>query len=91
MSKLSKFPLFDKFFPNLANYWDLDNFSVFKNFEDLDNFLVFDNFPHFLIDLLLSSTPPTLLAVSISLVISTYDNIIVFNININSATILIKL
>ena len=32
MSKLGKFSLFDNFFPDLADFWDLDNFLVFDNF-----------------------------------------------------------
>ena len=56
--KLSEFPLFDNFFLELAEFWDL---GVFSNF---DSFLLFD-FANFLIDLLSPST------VSTSLVIST--------------------
>ena len=60
-SKLGEFLLFDNFFPNLANFQDLDNFSPFEfldsdNFRPFNNFLVFDNFSYFLIDLLPSST-----------------------------------
>ena len=44
ISKLDEFPLFDNFFSDLANFWNLDNFSSFK-FSDLDNF--FDS-PDFL-------------------------------------------
>ena len=43
--KLSKFPFFDNFFPDLAGFRDLDNFW------DLDNFPIFKDFLYFLINL----------------------------------------
>ena len=90
MSKLDKFPLFDNFFLDLAYFWDLDNFLIFDNFWDLDNFLVFDNFPLFLIDSSPPSTPPTSLAANTLSAISTYNNTVIFSINISDAAILMK-
>ena len=46
-SKLDKFPLFNNFFPDLADFWDLNNFSLF-DYPDLDKFSDLDNFPDFL-------------------------------------------
>ena len=88
--KLDKFLFFDNSFSDLADFQNLDNFLPFKflnldNFWFFDNFLTFNNFPHFLINLLLFSMPPTLL------VASTYNNTVVFIIDINSVTILLKL
>ena len=50
-SKFVKFSLFDNFFPDLAKFQDLDNFSLF-------NFLNLDNFPYFLMCFI--SFPPIL-------------------------------
>ena len=88
--KLSKFPLFDDFFSDLADFWDLNNFLVFNNFQDLDNFPVFDNFPFFLINSSPPSTPPTSLAASTSLATNTYNDKVVFSIDISGAAILLK-
>ena len=88
--KLGKFPLFDNFFPDLADFWDLDSFLVFDDFWDLDNFLIFNNFPHFSIDLSPLSMPPISLAASISLATSTCYDTIVFSIDVSGATILLK-
>ena len=84
MSKLDKFPLFDDFFLDLADFQDLDNFW------DLDNFLVFNNFLFFSIDLLPPSIPSILLAASTSLVTNYYNDIIVFSIDISGTAILLK-
>ena len=56
-SKLVEFPLFDNFFPDLAEFQDLDVFSPF-DFLDLDNFQNLDVFSLFdFIDFLACSTP----------------------------------
>ena len=94
-SKLVEFPLFDNFFPDLAEFRDLDVFSLFDfpdldNFRDLDNFLVFDNFPHFSIDSSPLLTPSTLLAASTSSATSTCDDIVIFSIDISGTVILLK-
>ena len=83
-SKLDKFPLFNDFFLNLADFWDLDNF------QDLDNFLVFDNFLYFSIDSSSPSTPSISLLVSISLATNTYDDTVVFIIDVSGTAILLK-
>ena len=46
--ELIEFLLFDNFFPDLAEFQDLDVFSLF-NFSDLDNFQDLDVFPNFLV------------------------------------------
>ena len=95
MSKLDKFLFFDSFFPNLANFWNLDDFLLFKffnlnNFRLFDNFLIFDNFLYFLINSLPLLIPPILLMANILLLISTYNDIVVFNIDISGTAILPK-
>ena len=90
-TKWGKFLLFDNFFLDLADFWDLDNLLVFDNFWDLDNFPVFDDFSYFSINSSLSSTPLTSLAASTLLATSIYVDTIVFNIDISSAAILLKL
>ena len=45
--KWSKYPFFDNFFPDLANFQDLDNFSLF-DCPDLDKFFDLNNFLNFL-------------------------------------------
>ena len=77
-SKLDKFLLFDNFFSDLANFWDLDNF------------LIFDNFPHFSINSSPPSILPISLAASILLASSIYDDTIVFSIDVSSVAILLK-
>ena len=77
-SKLGKLPLFDNFFLDLADFWDLDIF------------LVFNNFLYFSIDSLSLSTPSTSLAASTLSVINTYNDIVVFSIDINGVAILLK-
>ena len=57
-SKLGEFPLFDKFFWVLANFWDLNVFSLFE-FPDLDGFFDFPDF--------LACSTPSLSNPSISL------------------------
>ena len=79
----------------LADFWDLNNFSPFKfpnldNFYLFDNLPIFDNFPYFLINLSPPSISPTLLVASISLVTNIYNDTIVFSIDINNITILLK-
>ena len=81
--KLGEFPLFDDFL-DLANFWDLDNFWTF------DAFLVFDNFLHFSIDSLPPLMPPTSLTASTLLAASTYNNTVVFSIDVSGAAILLK-
>ena len=93
-SKLSKFLLFDDFFPNLADFRNLDNFLPFE-FPDLDNFLVFNNFPDFLYgslppSMLLTSLAASILVINTSLIASTYDDIINFSIDISSTAILLN-
>ena len=85
---LDKFPFFDNFFPNLANFWDLNNFLLFEFF-NLDNFSNF-GFINFLINLSLFLTLSFLLVANILLIINIYNNIIIFSININHATILLN-
>ena len=87
--KLDKFLFFKDFFPNLADFWDFDNFPIFNNFWDLDNFLVFNNFPYFSMNLLPSSMPPILLAASTLTATSTYNNTVVFSIDISDVAILL--
>ena len=94
-SKLVKFPLFDNFFPDLAKFQDLDIFLLFdffdlNNFWDLNNFLVFNNFLYFSINLLLPSTPSTSLVANTLLATNTYDDTVIFSIDISSAAILLK-
>ena len=89
VSNLDKFLLFDNFFPDLADFQNLNNFLTFK-FPNLDYFLVFNNFLYFLVNLLLSLISPILLAANISSTISTYDDKIVFSINISSTALLLK-
>ena len=93
--KLGKFSLFDNFFLHLADFWDLNNFSPLE-FLDLDKFwpfdvfLVFNNFPYFSIDLSPSSILPNLSVISISLATSTYNNTVVFSIDVSGVAILLK-
>ena len=87
-SKLDKFLLFNNFFFNLANFWNLTNFLSFYFF-NLDNFLIF-SFINFLINLLLLLISPILLIINFLLAINTYNNRIIFNININNTVILLK-
>ena len=96
VSKLGEFLLFDNFFdfspldfPNLNNFWDLADFW-------LSDLLVFGSI-HF--DLLLNLLPPptslillaaSTLMPSTLLAASTCDNMVVFSINVNGATILLN-
>ena len=82
MSKLGEFPLLDGFL-------DLADFLLFE-FPDLNNFPVFDNFPHFSINSSPPSTPPTSSTANISSATSTYDNRVVFTIDVSGAAILLK-
>ena len=75
--KLGDFPVFDNFFPDLANFWDLNNFLIF-------------NFIDFSIDLQPSSIIPTSLVANILSDTSIYDNMVVFNIDISDVSILLK-
>ena len=94
--KLGEFSLFDNFFLDLANFWDLDNFSLFK-FPNLDNFRFSENFPilniflHFPINLSSFLMLSILLAANILLAKSIYNDTIVFSIDVNSMAILLKL
>ena len=90
--KLSKFPLFNNFFHDIVDFWDLDNFLPFK-FLDLDKFWLF-NFFNFLaifslplIPNLLTSSLPTPNHLRIDL----FNSTIVFNIKISRAVIIVKL
>ena len=76
--KLGKFSFFDDFFFDLADFWNLDNFQIF------------DNFLYFSINLSSFLTLSTSLIISTLSAINTYDNIVVFNIDINGAAILLK-
>ena len=82
--KLDKFPLFDEFFLDFNDFWDLDVFLVFGSTH-------FD--PSF--DLSPPPTPLTSLAASILalstlLAASTYDDMIVFSIDVSGTAILLK-
>ena len=84
-SKLGEFPFFDDFFFDLANFRDLDNFWLFN--------LPAFGFKRF--DLPLPSTSPTLLATSTlvpstSLAASTYNEMVVFSIDVSGAAILLN-
>ena len=93
--KLGEFLLFDGFL-------DLANFLPFK-FPDLDNFRDLANFSGFgsirFNSLFNSSPPPTsptslaasILAPSTSLVAITYNNLVVFSIDVSGTAILLKL
>ena len=63
---------------------------VGRGFLDLNNFLIFDNFSYFSINLLQLLIPPTTLTVSTLLAISTYNDTIVFSIDVSDAAILLK-
>ena len=84
ISKLGEFALFDDFFPDLADFQDLDNFWSF------DIFPVFNNFPYFYINSSPLSITPTSLAASTSLAKSTYDDILIFRIDVSDVAILLK-
>ena len=93
--KLGEFLLFDDFFLDLANFQDFNNFSPFKfldlnNFWFFDNFSVFNNFLYFLIILSPLFKSLILLAANILLVSSTYNNIVIFSLDVNNTTILLK-
>ena len=90
--KLVRFLLFDNFFPDLADFRNLDNFLSFK-FPDLNKFWFF-NFHDFLIIFLLLLIPNllTLLFLTSSrLEVNFFNNIIIFSIKINRPAILLKL
>ena len=76
--KLGKFPLFDKFFPDLADFRNLDNFWLF----DFPDFLAISTPLTPL--LLLSSPTSSLLEIDIS------DGATVFSIEVSGAVILLK-
>ena len=90
--KLGKFSFFDNFFLDLANYQDLENFSPFKldNFWPFDIFPIFNNFSYFSINLLPPLIPPNLLVANTLLATSTYNNTVMFSIDINNVVILLK-
>ena len=78
--KLGEFPLFDDFFLNLADFWDLDNFLPFE-------------FPDFLAISSPSSTlnlSTLLLPTSNHLKIELFNGIVVFSIELSGAAILLK-
>ena len=87
-SKLGEFLFFDEFL-DLADFLLFD-FPDLDNFLDLDNFPVFDNFLYFLINSPPLSMPPTSSAISISLAASTYNDTVVFSIDVSSVAILLK-
>ena len=76
LPKLSKFPIFDNFFPDLADFWDLNDF-----FDFLKNFL-----PPLTPNLLILPSP-TLSHSKVKL----SGNIIVFSIEVSRTAILLKL
>ena len=82
--KLGEFPLFDEFFPDLDNFQDLDVFPVFGSTHFDPSF---DPSPS---PTSPSSSAASTLAPSTSLAASTYDNIVVFNIDVSGAAILLK-
>ena len=97
--KLSKFSLFDKFFPDLADFRDLDNFLPFKfpgflvystpSLPNLSNSMLLLFFPkasQLPLFLLEAGQLPSFLPEANSL-----DDLIVFNIKVTGATILLKL
>ena len=97
MSKLGKFPLFDGFF----NFSPLD-FLDLDNFQDLADFWLSDLsiFGFTCFDPSLNPLPPPIsltlstastLTPSTSLAASTYDEIVMFSIDVSSAAILLKL
>ena len=91
ISKLDEFLLFDNFFPDLANFWDLDNFLPFEFF-DLNKFWLF-NFLDFLI--IFSPLPISNLSILLSPIFSHSkinfpNSIIVFSIQMSGAAILLK-
>ena len=81
-SKFGEFPFFNGFL-------DLANFLPFA-FLNLDNFRPFNNFPHFSINLSPLLMPPISLGVSILSATSTYNNTVIFSIDISCAAILLK-
>ena len=80
MPKLDKFSLFDNFFPDLADFWDLDNFLPFKFFDFLAIFL-----PPPIPNLLIFSSP-----IFSHLRVDFSGGIIVFSIEVSRAAILLK-
>ena len=91
LPKLGKLPLFDNFFLDLADFQDLDNFSLFK-FPNLDKFWLF-NFLNFLaiflsrpISNLLTSLPPTFSHSKNNF----SSNIVIFSIKVSGAVILLN-
>ena len=96
-SKLSKFPLFNNFFFDLANFQDLNNFCLF----DFSDFLVYFTLSLsnpilllrlFLIEtnLLLSLLLETSLLLLFLLGAGLSNNIVIFKIMVNEAAILPK-
>ena len=84
-SKLGEFQLFSDFFSDLADFWDLDNFWLF----DLSvfDFICSDLSPP---SMSLTSFMVSNMVSSFSLVASTYDDIVVFNINMSGAANLLN-
>ena len=85
MPNLGEFPYFDKFFLNLADFWDLNKFWPFN----FDNFLFFGS-ANFSINLLALSILLTFLVVNILLTTSILNLTIVFSIDLNDIAILLK-
>ena len=81
---INKFSLINYFFPNLAKFWDLDNFSNFCGF--LFGFLLFNPIT-ILLPLFFSKTNILLLFL-LNSVIS--GNLVIFNIKIYRDAILLK-
>ena len=74
-SKLDKFPHFDNFFPDLADFWNLDNF--------LDFLAIFSSLP--------TPNPSTLPSPTLSyLEVNFSGDIIVFSIEVSRVSILLK-
>ena len=91
-SKLGKFSLFNNFFLDLANFWDLDNFLPFE-FSDLNNFRIFDNIFDFLAYFIPLLLTPTLFSPSVTayfLEIDLFDDIVIFSMKVNRVAILLK-
>ena len=81
MPKLDEFSLFDNSFPDLANFWDLNDFLPFK----FSDFLAISL-------LLLISNPSILLSPTSSYLRIDFSNsIVIFSIKVSRTAILLKL
>ena len=82
VSKLDKFLLFDNFFPDLVNFWDLDRFWPFNFLDFLVSFILLPS---------LTLNITTLLLLFSTLGLNILGDPAIFNIEISGATILLKL